>query len=91
MATTVLGAELWEPGGGENYPHKVDLPQEALLGRHLLYVGAAERVLRLVDERCPPGCENVFDYVARDEMEALSRRYQRIAGFDREAVNERPA
>ena len=52
---------------------------------------AAERVLRLVDERCPPGCETIFDYVARDEMEALSRRYQRIAGFDREAVNERPS
>ncbi len=51
----------------------------------------AERVLRLVDERCPPGCETIFDYVARDEMEALSRRYQRIAGFDREAVNERPS
>ena len=49
---------------------------------------AAERVLRLVDERCPPDCENIHDYVAREEMEAISRRYQRIAGFDSHAVNE---
>lgn len=48
---------------------------------------AAERVLRLVDERCPPDCDNILDYVAREEMEAISRRYQRIAGFDRGAVN----
>ena len=51
---------------------------------------AAERVLRLVDELCPPDCENIGDYVALDEMEEMSRRYQRIAGFDRGAVNERP-
>ena len=51
---------------------------------------AAERVLRLVDERCPPDCENIRDYVPLDEMEELSRRYQRIAGFDPEAVNEQP-
>ena len=51
---------------------------------------AAERVLRLVDERCPPRCDNIHDYVAREEMEAISRRYQRIAGFDRSAVNDPP-
>ena len=48
---------------------------------------AAERVLRLVDERCPPDCSNIHDYVAREEMDAISRRYQRIAGFDKSAVN----
>ena len=49
---------------------------------------AAERILRLVDERCPPDCENIHDYVAHEEMEAMSRRYQRIAGFDRSTVND---
>ena len=48
---------------------------------------AAERVLRLVDERCPPDCSNIHDYVAREEMDAISRRYERIAGFDKSAVN----
>ena len=51
---------------------------------------AAEHVLRLVDERCPPDCENIRDYVPLDEMEELSQQYQRIAGFDRDAVNEQP-
>ena len=50
---------------------------------------AAERVLRLVDERCPPDCENIHDYVTREEMEAISRRYERLAGFDLNAVNDR--
>ena len=49
---------------------------------------AAERILRLVDERCPPDCDDVFDYVARDEVEGLARRYRRIAGFDLGAVND---
>ena len=49
---------------------------------------AAEHVLRLVDERCPPDCENIRDYVPLAEMEELSQRYQRIAGFDRNSVNE---
>lgn len=49
---------------------------------------AAERVLRLVDERCPPDCENIRDHVALDEMEEISRRYQRIAGFAPDAVND---
>ena len=51
---------------------------------------AAEHVLRLVDERCPPDCENIRDYVPLAEMEELSQRYQRIAGFDRDSVNEQP-
>ena len=51
---------------------------------------AAEQILRLVDERCPPDCENIRDYVALDEVEELSQRYQRIAGFDRNSVNEQP-
>ena len=49
---------------------------------------AAERILRLVDERCPPDCDDVFDYVARDEVEGLAQRYRRIAGFDLSAVND---
>ena len=50
---------------------------------------AAEHVLRLVDERCPPDCENISDYVSREEMEEVSLRYKRIAGFDIESMAER--
>ncbi len=52
---------------------------------------AAEHVLRLVDERCPPDCENISDYVSLEEMEDVSRRYKRIAGFDIDAMDERPS
>ena len=52
---------------------------------------AAEHVLRLVDERCPPDCENIGDYVSPEEMEEVSRRYKRIAGFDRESMDEPPS
>ena len=52
---------------------------------------AAEHVLRLVDERCPPDCENISDYVSREEMEDVSRRYKRVAGFDIDAMDERPS
>ena len=49
---------------------------------------AAEHVLRLVDERCPPDCENISDYVSLEEMEDVSRSYKRVAGFDRESMGE---
>ena len=52
---------------------------------------AAERVLRLVDERCPPNCENIYDYVPLEEMEEIARQYSQIAGFDRSVVNDRLA
>ena len=52
---------------------------------------AAEHVLRLVDERCPPGCENISDYVSFEEMADVSRRYKRVAGFDIDAMDERPS
>ena len=52
---------------------------------------AAEHVLRLVDERCPPDCENISDYVSLEEMEDVSRRYKRVAGFDIDAMDERPS
>lgn len=50
---------------------------------------AAEHVLRLVDERCPPDCENINDYVSLEEMEEISRKYKRIAGFDTESMDDR--
>jgi 2-polyprenyl-6-methoxyphenol hydroxylase-like FAD-dependent oxidoreductase len=48
-----------------------------------------ERVMQLVEDRCPADCENIHDYVAPDEMEAVSSRYKKIAGFDQETLNAR--
>ena len=51
----------------------------------------AERVLRLVDERCPANCKNIHDFVTREEMEQFSRDYQRIAGFDKDSLDAKPS
>jgi len=49
----------------------------------------AERVLRLVDERCPENCENILDFVSQDEMGRYSRKYKHIAGFDKESLDSK--
>ncbi len=51
----------------------------------------AERVLRLVDERCPENCENIHAFVSQEEMEQFSRDYQLIAGFDRASLDAKPS
>jgi len=47
----------------------------------------AERVLDLVEERCPENCQNIQDFVSNDELQQFSREYQRIAGFDKESLD----
>ena len=81
-----LQAEPTVPGALRAYEAERLQPTAEVVLRNREF--AAERVLRLVDERCPPHCENIRDYVPQDEMEELARRYQRIAGFDPDAVNE---
>ena len=51
----------------------------------------AERVLRLVDERCPENCENIHAFVSQEEMEQFSHDYQLIAGFDRASLDAKPS
>ena len=50
-----------------------------------------EVVMQLVETRAPDGFANVDDVISRDELEAASRDYKRLAGFDREALNNRPS
>ncbi len=50
-----------------------------------------ERVMQLVEERCPRDCSNIHDYVSSAEMEAVSKQYNLIAGFDPETLNTRPS
>ncbi len=46
-----------------------------------------EKVMQLVDERCPSDCTNIHDYVSREEMEEISRKYKTLAGFDKDSLN----
>jgi 2-polyprenyl-6-methoxyphenol hydroxylase-like FAD-dependent oxidoreductase len=48
-----------------------------------------ERVLQVVEERCPPDCTDIAAYVPSSEMEEIAERYKRLAGFEKETLNLR--
>ncbi len=47
--------------------------------------------MQLVEERAPEGFRNVEDVISHQEMEEITRSFQKLAGFDREQVNTRPS
>lgn len=50
-----------------------------------------EQVMQMAHERAPQGFENIGDVLTREELEATAGGYKALAGFDREALNERPS
>ena len=49
-----------------------------------------EIVLRMVEERCPDGFEDIHDHFSADELQKIADSYKQIAGFSREQVESRP-
>ena len=49
-----------------------------------------DHVLQLVEERAPGGFERIDDVMPEAERQAIAANYQRIAGFDRDALNGSP-
>jgi len=45
-----------------------------------------EQVMQLAEERAPQGFANVTDVIPQSELEAISMRYKRLAGFDKDAL-----
>lgn len=45
-----------------------------------------EQVMQLAEERAPDGFGHINDVVAQSELEAISLRYKRLAGFDKDAL-----
>lgn len=45
-----------------------------------------EQVMQIVHERSPQGFKHIHDVIPRDELEAISIHYKRIAGFDPNAL-----
>ncbi len=45
-----------------------------------------EIVLRLVEERCPEGFDDIHDHFSEAELQEIADSYKRIAGFTREQV-----
>lgn len=44
-------------------------------------------MLQIVEDRAPNGFENVEDVISAEELEAISSRYKKTAGFDLKQVN----
>ena len=50
-----------------------------------------EKVLRIVSERAPDGFDSVEDVMSAAELAAIARDYKLTAGFEVDALNERPS
>lgn len=48
-----------------------------------------EQVMQIAHERAPEGFTHIHDIIAQDELDAISIRYKRIAGFDPRALTTR--
>lgn len=49
-----------------------------------------EQVMQLVEERAPKGFARIEDVLSAQELEEAAAGYKRIAGFDKDALNNRP-
>ena len=50
-----------------------------------------EQVMQLAHERAPNGFSHVHDVLSQAELEATAGEYKKVAGFDRDALNQRPS
>ncbi len=48
-----------------------------------------EEVMQIVEDRAPDGFDNLHDVISREELEAISARYKKIAGFEIESLNQK--
>ncbi|EAQ90318.1 hypothetical protein CHGG_02253 [Chaetomium globosum CBS 148.51] len=48
-----------------------------------------DHVLQLAHERAPDGFTNVYDVIPKDELESIGAAYKAIAGFEKDAVNNK--
>ena len=50
-----------------------------------------EQVMQMVEERAPQGFKVVTDVLSQQELEDIANNYKRVAGFQVEALNAKPA
>jgi 2-polyprenyl-6-methoxyphenol hydroxylase-like FAD-dependent oxidoreductase len=50
-----------------------------------------EQVMQLAHERAPSGFKDVHEVLSQAELEATAGEYKKVAGFDRDALNQRPS
>ena len=49
-----------------------------------------EQVMQMAEERAPNGFANIDDVISHAEREAISQRYKRLAGFDKQSLAAAP-
>jgi len=42
-----------------------------------------------VEERAPNGFDNLYDVISPKELEDIAQRYKKIAGFEKEILNQK--
>jgi 2-polyprenyl-6-methoxyphenol hydroxylase-like FAD-dependent oxidoreductase len=50
-----------------------------------------EQVMQMAEERAPDGFATIDSVISRAEVEEIAARYKRMAGFDKDVLNERPS
>lgn len=48
-----------------------------------------EEVMQIVEERAPNGFENLSDVITQQELENIANKYKKVAGFDKETLNNK--
>jgi 5-methylphenazine-1-carboxylate 1-monooxygenase len=48
-----------------------------------------EQVMQIAEDRAPNGFSHIHEVIPAEELQAIANRYKEIAGFDREALNQR--
>ena len=48
-----------------------------------------EQVMQIAEERAPNGFKNILDVIPQEELEAIAARYKKLAGFDKEMLNQK--
>lgn len=48
-----------------------------------------EEVMQIVEERAPDGFDHLHDVISQEELEEIAARYKKIAGFEKESLNQK--
>jgi 2-polyprenyl-6-methoxyphenol hydroxylase-like FAD-dependent oxidoreductase len=48
-----------------------------------------EQVMQIAEERAPGGFKHIHDVISQEELEAIASRYKKLAGFSKEALNQK--
>jgi 5-methylphenazine-1-carboxylate 1-monooxygenase len=86
-----LGEEILKQSGAEQV---LKAYEQARLGptSNIVYTNrknGPEVVMQIVEERAPNGFENLDEVISRQELDDIANKYKKIAGFDRESLNQK--